>query len=132
MATNLNSALSEQDFENICKEYDEIGEKITDWLQRAKYLKNCDQQAHLDCLTHAKLCQDRRNELAPYVIAWQKKKPKSRLSLTTLRTFAAEGFAELLLTVTTTYLSVKVTMGTEGTLGQESFPTLVGVVMLNM
>ena len=33
MATNLRAALSEQDFENICKEYDEIGEENTDWLQ---------------------------------------------------------------------------------------------------
>ena len=54
MATNLRAALSEQDFENICKEYDEIGEEITDWLQRAKHLKNCDRQTYLDCLTHAK------------------------------------------------------------------------------
>ena len=74
MAVNLHGALSEHDFADIIKEYDEIGEKIADWLQRAKYLKNCDRQAHLDCLTHAKICQDRKNELAPYVIAWQRKK----------------------------------------------------------
>ena len=30
MATNLRAALSEHDFENTCKEYDEIGEKLTE------------------------------------------------------------------------------------------------------
>lgn len=73
MAINLHGALSEHDFADICKEYDELDAKIADWLQRAEWLKDCDRQTHLDYLTHAKICQDRKNALAPYVIAWHKK-----------------------------------------------------------